>query len=134
MKRSFTIGHLSVQDEPRNAPGGTETLGELDGMGDSGKALHALSGASHGLQCLFCGVVLEPSGRHRGSPQKFCRLKPCRRLFWRQARVEGGKALRRRLARQVKAEAPRPKRPVLRLPRAQYDALRTFVAVSAAWS
>ena len=89
-------------------------------------AVHAFSMGT----CEACGTPLASGGR--GMPKRFCN-DACRGRFHSEARRVGGKVLRRRLARLGKVRAPRAKRPVLRLPRAQYDDLRAFVAASAAW-
>jgi len=77
-----------------------------DGTSGEGKALHAFPGASQGLRCRFCGSAMTPNGTRRGSPQKFCVGKPCRRVFWQQARKVGGQVLRRRRARAIRPASP----------------------------
>jgi hypothetical protein len=49
---------------------------------------------------------MTPNGTRRGSPQKFCVGKPCRRVFWQQARKVGGQVLRRRRARAIRPASP----------------------------
>ena len=93
--------------------------------------MHVGNEASQRPQCLFCRAVLDP--RRSGRRQRFCPGGKCRRLFWQEARRIGGKNLRRRLAQARKPRTPGPKRAILRLPLAQYEDLRAFIAASAAW-
>ncbi len=66
------------------------------------EAAHGLDGQKgHSARaCAYCGAVLDGGGR--GKPQKFCKGRDCRRLFWQEARRVGGKVLRRRRSRQMK--------------------------------
>jgi hypothetical protein len=42
---------------------------------------------------------MDVESRHGGKPQQFCLEKPCRGLFWQEARRVGGHVLRRRRVR-----------------------------------
>lgn len=48
---------------------------------------------------------MDVEGRRGGKPQQFCLEKPCRRLFWQEARRVGGRVLRCRRVRARRAAA-----------------------------
>ena len=73
----------------------------------SGATLHVAPGAIQWAGCLFCGAILDENSHAGGKPQKFCLKKPCRRLYWQEARRIGGQVLRLRQARQTRVSQPR---------------------------
>jgi len=74
-------------------------------MEDSRPTLHVAPGGTQAPQCLYCDAVMDVESRHGGKPQQFCLEKPCRALFWREARRVGGHVLRRRRVRARRAAA-----------------------------